>query len=99
MTSHDACVASWAGIYKRAGWTVHADIEGYLAPPEIDKKIPDIYATKSSTANVIEVETDETIDTDHAKGQISTFKKWADESNYRTFKLFLANSQGCNEVK
>ena len=99
MTSHDACVANWAKAYKDKGWTVHADIMGYLAPPEINKKIPDIYATKGSSANVLEVETDETINSDHAKEQIATFKNWADLSPNRTFRLSLANSKGCTEVK
>jgi hypothetical protein len=99
MTSHDACVAAWAKAYKDDGWTVHADINGYLAPPEINQKIPDIYATNGSSARVLEVETDETINTDHAKEQIATFKKWADQSPNRKFRLSLANANGCNEVK
>ena len=99
MTGHDECVAKWVKIYKDDEWTVQAAIAGYNPPPTIGKKIPDIYATKSSTTNVIEVETDETINTDQAKEQIATFKKWADESNLRTFRLFLANSKGCTELK
>jgi hypothetical protein len=98
MTSHDACVKEWAVVYKNAGWIVHADIPGYLAPPEVYGKIPDVYAN-CNTAHVIEVETDESINTDHAKGQIAAFKQWASQSTNRTFKLGLANAAGCNEVK
>ena len=99
MTSHDACVAAWVRGYKDEGWTVHADISGYLAPPEINQKIPDIYAIKESIAHVLEVETDESINSDHAKEQIATFKKWADQSPNRKFRLSLANANGCREVK
>jgi len=98
MTSHDACVASWAKAYKDKEWTVHADIQGYLDPPEINKKIPDIYAKSGNNARVLEVETDESINSDHAKEQIAAFKKWAEESPNRKFRLILANSSGCKKV-
>lgn len=98
MTSHDACVALWANAYNTKGWTVHADIQDYLAPPEINKKIPDIYAISGNNARVLEVETDESINSDHAKEQIAAFKKWAEQSSNRKFRLILANSNGCNEV-
>ena len=98
MTSHDACVAIWAKAYKFEKWTVHADIKGFLAPPEINKRIPDIYATKEGSARVLEVETDESINSDHAKEQITAFRVWADQSSNRTFRLILANADGCTEV-
>ena len=94
-----ARVAIWAKSYKDAGWTVHADIKGYLAPPEINKRISDIYAKSGNSAHVLEVETDESINSDHAKEQIAAFKKWAEESPNRKFRLSLANSNGCKEVK
>ncbi len=99
MISHDVCVANWVKGYKDAGWTVHADIQGYLAPPTINEKIPDIYAKSGNSAQVLEVETDESINSDHAKEQIAAFKQWANQSTNRTFRLSLANSKGCKEVK
>ncbi|MBN2335175.1 hypothetical protein JXL21_06405 [Candidatus Bathyarchaeota archaeon] len=98
MTSHDECVASWAKAYKDAGWLVHADIQGYQAPPEIHNKKPDIYARSGNIAHLLEVETDESIYTEHAKRQIAVFKIWADQGQKRSFRLILANSKGCNEV-
>ena len=99
MTSHDECVAAWAKVYQDSGWTVHADVRGYLAPPTINNRTPDVYAVQGSRAHVIEVETDETINSDHAKQQIAAFRRWAAQSINREFRLSLANNQGCNEVK
>jgi hypothetical protein len=91
-------VAIWAKAYKGEGWTVHADNEGFLAPPKINRKIPDIYVTKEGSARVLEVETDESINSDHAKEQIATFREWADQSSNRAFRLILANANGCRVV-
>ena len=98
MASHDECVAQWVRAYKGAGWAVCADIPGYQKPPTIGYRIPDIYATRDSQVNIIEVETDETINSKQAKEQIAAFTSWASQSPTRRFRLCLANAKGCKEV-
>ena len=98
MANHDSCVENIASGYSKAGWTVYADLEGYEAPSLIGGKKPDVYATYRNSEIVFEVETDESMDSDHAKEQRAAFKQWASQSSTKSFNLYLANAQGCNKV-
>lgn len=84
---HDKRVKQIADRLKRKGWNVKADIEGYEQPDAIgkDKRIPDIEATKKGATRLIEVETEDTMQTD--KEQHGTFRRSAAQRKRTSFEI------------
>jgi len=84
---HDQQVKQIANGLKRKGWRVKADIPGYDQPDAIGKKkhIPDIQATKAGATRLVEVETEDTMQTD--KEQHETFRRSAAQRNRTSFQL------------
>jgi len=78
QSKHDSLVRRFASYYRALGYTVYADILGYVTPWLIYGRRPDVIAHKSRTIVVIEVETPETL-TQHQM-QIAAFRRYA--NNY-----------------
>lgn len=75
QTHHDTMVSAWASDLKEKGYTVYADIKGYSKPPEFSGHIPDIYAFNFEHKIVGEVETCDSIGSDHTKEQYTAFSR------------------------
>ena len=88
---HDAAVAVWANKVVAAGWSsVWSDLPGNIKPPAIGGHIPDIYASHDGAEYVIELETTDSINSQHALAQRIAFQRWANASGNRTFQSKIA---------
>ena len=95
---HDKCVEDKVKLWKKDGYIVFADIEGWNKPPEIEGYIPDVVARKHGTARICEIETEDTLEAH--RPQLETFKRYADNLQGATFWLFIAQDDGkCKYVK
>jgi len=72
---HDSMVKAMIKALKHKEIEVlKADVEGYERPDEIDGYIPDVVGKKESgTIVVVEVETCESVNSDHTKEQFKAF--------------------------
>jgi len=85
---HDSGVASWATSFIKAGWNkVLSDLPGNIKPPVIGGHIPDIYAAHGTAEYVLEIETQDSINSEHAKHQAATFNAWARLGQNRRFEI------------
>lgn len=92
QSAHDKCVEKLANERKNEGNTVEADLDGWDKPPEINGYIPDIRARTRATTRIIEVETEETLESD--KDQHDAFKEYAEKNDNVYFWLYLADDEG-----
>ena len=91
QTYHDKCVEKIAKENLRSKNVVKADLPGWDKPPEINGFIPDVYVYYVTT-NIMEVETEDTIDSDIE--QHKAFIKYAEENELTWFSLYLASDDG-----
>lgn len=93
QTKHDKEVKRIADDYKDKEYTVQADLKDYPLPELIGGYCPDVRAQLKNVGYevVVEVETTDSVDSDHAKKQDAAFKKWQsqDPSN-RTYRRTIA---------
>ena len=85
---HDQKVRELVKGLERKGWKkIKAQLKNYEQPDAIgkNKRIPDIQATKGGARRLIEVETEDTMQT-HSD-QHSTFRRSAAQRKGTTFKL------------
>jgi len=75
QSKHDLAVECSAEYYEQEGYNVQADIEGYKSPKLINGKRPDIVATKKDDKVIVEVETEDSLETDQK--QLKVFKDYA----------------------
>jgi hypothetical protein len=88
---HDAAVAAWAKQFVGAGWNyVRSDLPGNIKPTEIGGYIPDIYASHNGAEYVIEIETVDSVNTEHAQQQKAIFQRWMNQSQNRKFEVKIA---------
>jgi len=89
---HDVGVGNSARQVILAGWnTVRSDLPGNTKPPMINGFIPDIYAMHNNGQRyLIEIETTDSINTQHALQQKVAFQAWVNASpKTRSFKIRL----------
>lgn len=85
---HDQGVVFWAGDLIKNGWaTVLSDLPGNKKPPQIGGYIPDVYGCHLNEEIVIEVETTDSIESEHTKSQCSMFHLWKNQSPSRRFLI------------
>ena len=82
---HDQGVLRSAEYYRKQGYQVKADLPGMEQPESINRRRPDLIAKKGREEIILEVETKNTIDSD--KSQHQAFKKYADKSKNRKFRI------------
>jgi hypothetical protein len=76
QTRHDEEVKSITDDYKARGYVVQADVDNYTRPAAISGYVPDVWAKLEELEEVVEVETVDSINTDHAKRQDLAFRNW-----------------------
>lgn len=78
QTKHDKEVKRIADDYKDREYTVQADLKDYPLPESIGGYRPDVRAQLKNIEYevAVEVETTDSLDSDHAKKQDAAFKKW-----------------------
>lgn len=79
---HDVGVGNFARQVISAGWdTVWSDLPGNTKPPMINRFVPDIYAIHNNGQRyLVEIETADSINTQHALQQKSAFQAWVNAS-------------------
>lgn len=91
---HDAAVREIARElrFKFPNSEIYADIPGFQSPGRIGRHIPDIWVKHpNGRETVIEIETEDTVNTQHAKSQAQSFRGYANLNGPRvSFKRFLA---------
>ncbi len=97
QSAHDKCVEGLAKSQVKEKWAVKADLSDWEKPPKVVGYIPDIHAIKNTVQKIIEVETEETLETD--KVQITAFRNYAETHNQVFFWLYVANEKGQCEYK
>lgn len=91
QNTHDKAVASWAQVLLNKGWKiVYADLPNKAKPPKIGGYIPDIYGVYGSQEIIIEVETEDSKNSDHTKMQINAFNLWKSQKMSRKFLIKIA---------
>ena len=92
QSDHDKKVSALAEMYQKQGYTVQADVDGYISPGSICGYVPDIVARKKGSFErvIIEVETEDSIDSEHAESQREAFQCEADkDDDWTTFKRVI----------
>ncbi|MBI2669533.1 MAG: hypothetical protein HYX20_00050 [Candidatus Yanofskybacteria bacterium] len=85
---HDSGVATWAVSYVKGGWSnVLSDLPGNVKPPKINGHIPDIYASHGNAERVVEIETQDSVNSEHARQQVVAFQAWARMGQNRKFEV------------
>lgn len=82
---HDRKVRELMHHYRGKGWSVEADLLGENEPDPIGKenRVPDLVARKRGAKRIIEVETQDTLDSD--KKQHEAFRRSAGQQNRTKF--------------
>lgn len=88
QSKHDQKVEEEAIKYKEQGYDVWADIQGWSQPALRNNHCPDVVAKKTQKEIIIEVETEDSIETDTE--QIESFKRYASARPNTEFKLVIA---------
>lgn len=91
QSQHDRCVRRTANSYKKRGYKVQADIEGFDQPDTISGYRPDVIARKGGHETVVEIETLDSVDTARDEGQQSAFKKHAARSDKRHYRRVVTD--------
>ena len=84
--AHNTRVKKLAQQYKQKGYNVKADIEGWQKPDTIRGVRPDIIAEKSGHKTVVEVETNDSVDSKRDVQQQKAFKNWSTGSDKKHYK-------------
>jgi hypothetical protein len=91
---HDKMVRTRALNLVNEGYSVSADIAGFPQPPTISGHIPDIYAVKVTSKIITEVETCDSIGSNHTREQYEAFSRVAGtEFHVKTPKSCLSAAQ------
>lgn len=94
--AHDVAVKRCADRLDRDEWSVRADgVSGYPNPSTIgggttQGRIPDIFATKTGSSRIIEIETSR--DEDHAQHRV--FKNHTSQKANRRLQIILVDGRG-----
>ena len=87
QTRHDAGVRRYAQQLIFAGWSVCADIPGFVRPSNVGGFIPDIYAIRGYSEYMVEIETADSVNSSHALDQRNAFTGWRKLSASRQFEV------------
>ena len=73
QTKHDRAIRAEANNYKKRGYEVQADVSGYPQPPTVGGYRPDLMVKKGGQRTIVEVETEDSLNTAHAAAQNGAF--------------------------
>lgn len=86
QSKHDAEVRREAKKLKDQGYDVKADVRGYPQPDTIGGFRPDVVGKKGRERKIIEVETEESVDSARDLKQQKAFRDSAKRSKSTTFR-------------
>ena len=90
QSEHDETVVEIAEDYVEQGYRVWADVPGYSKPKPINRHIPDVVAKDDFERIIVEVETEDSVDSKHAERQRRAFERAADRDDGTTFEEVIA---------
>lgn len=73
QTKHNHAIRAEAKSYERRGYDVQADVSGYPKPPTVGGYRPDLMVKKGGQRTIVEVETEDSLNTAHAAAQNGAF--------------------------
>lgn len=89
-SKHNSEVENQADDYDWNGYEVRADhIDDYPYPDSFHGYVPDIVARKNGHTTLVEVETEDSVDSKRDKKQKRAFSRWASGKNTRHFKRIV----------
>jgi len=91
QTAHDAKVIATANRYRRDGWRVSADVDGFKQPKTVYNKRPDIIARRGNQERIIEVENTRSMQTD--RSQRAAFQRYANNNPNKSFRTLVARKR------
>jgi len=86
QTKHNREVHKIAESYKKRGYDVNADLQGYSKPKSIGGYTPDVVARKGGQKTIVEVETPDSVNSSRDLMQQGAFKKAASNSDKTHYK-------------
>ena len=96
---HDSFVGAVVTLLWQRGFNpIYADLPTKAKPPVLNGYVPDVYAIKNqmsslgfpmNTVHIVEVETEDTVNTAETNRQLSAFRQWATTNN-ATFDVVVA---------
>jgi hypothetical protein len=87
QSNHDRNVEMLAYDYYNRGYEVWADqLSGWSKPSSIGGYKPDIIARRNGHVTVVEVETQDSVNSTRDLAQQAAFSSWASRSPYRHFR-------------
>ena len=89
QSSHNSTVKKLAKQYQQKGYKVKADIEGWRKPNTIKGVRPDIIAEQKGHKTVVEVETQDSVQTKRDVQQQKAFKNWSKDSKTKHYKRIV----------
>ncbi len=89
-SKHNSEVEDRADEYNWNGYEVWADhIEEYPYPDSFHGYVPDVVAQKNGHTTLVEVETEDSVDSKRDKKQHRAFSSWASRKSIRHFKRIV----------
>jgi hypothetical protein len=73
QSKHDRAIRAEAKNYEKRGYDVQADVPGYPQPPTVGDYRPDLMVKKGGQRTIVEVETEDSLNTAHAAAQNGAF--------------------------
>ena len=86
QTKHDHEVRKLAESYKKRGYDVNADLQGYSKPKSVGGYKPDVVARKGGHKTIVEVETPDSVNSSRDIMQQGAFQRAArrnDKTHYK----------------
>lgn len=82
-------VRKLAQEYKKRGYDVDADIRGYMQPETIRRLRPDLRVRKGSHETIVEVETQDSVDSKRDVKQQKVFKEWSEGAATKHYRMIV----------
>lgn len=88
---HDKKIKKELRKYRSKAKKIYGDIPGYPKPPKIGRHRPDgVIEFKNGRIKILEIETEDTLNSAHAKSQRKSFQGYANLKRSVSFKTLLA---------
>lgn len=78
--------------WKKQGYSVKANLDGWSRPNKIDGLVPDLRATRGGKIIIGKIETDNGLESNKAQWEV--FKNYAEENDNASFRLYLLFEDG-----
>lgn len=92
-SEHNNMVEKIAKEYKRKGYDVDADLEGWDPPKNIGGVRPDIRARRGGHETPLEVETPGTVSSKRDQKQHKSFKDWCKDNSKKHYRRIVTKKK------